>query len=1031
MPCPELPVLLRYREGANDAPSSHDVASHIAQCSPCTSLLKELAEQDELLGELQRLDARPQTPAASGLPERLGNFRVIREIGRGGMGIVLLAEQERPRRLVALKIMRPFRFAREDTRRFLLEAQMLGQLDHPNVARVYEVGVADIRGETTPFFAMEFVEGVTLDRWLSETQPTLDRRLDMFLLICEAMAHAHRCGVLHRDLKPANILVDASGRPRVIDFGLARSLGEGVGASSGHTESGRILGTLSHMAPEVAMGGGASADERADVYSLGVVFYRMLTGQMPIDLQGLALPQAIQQISHQEPPPPSRVVGGLPRGFDWVLTAALEKQPGRRYPTVAALARDLRSLRANEPLSVGPRSLLLQWKLLALRHTLAASVLIATLAGLILTAIGTTYGLLRERDARARTVAEAQAKERTLEFIERVFSSADPRIAMGNRDAFDELVEKHAADILPMFAADPQAADRLSRLFGGILRATDRVAPARSLLEFVYQRRRAEPGHADDPVFVSTATELARLDVTEGRPRDAIDRLEPIVERSWQRSRTDPVAGLADVHEDAAFELARLLYADGEVDRGLRFAEHAFQSMKAREPAGSERLAAGYASYGEILQLVGKIEPARDLFEQALAIFELSGHADHPTAIACRATLGSAAVTLRDFDTASQLVNAEELARAERVFGRQHPSYIKTMLGLALLLWKKDQHEATDPYAHEVLAAVAARPVDDSTRTMALVTLAECWLDDPRYLRAYQEDIVPLLTGDAARLSIMDRISVERVLGQGELVAGDVTSGIARLRAAHELAKSAHRSQDTVRAQIACDLSNALERAGDAAAGLVVIDEELAALDTDELASGFNGMSLTMLRGFRLLTLGRNEEAVTALDDGIALARRRFGNALDHLTLEALYSLAAAHFRLGNLAAAEDSFETAMSHWPEVDAGKSPDMLKARVGLAVVRAKLGKHVESERLFRESIEQSDQWFGENSAKSCYYRLRYAQVLVELEPPRRFEEARGLLREAIANAPADWQNARSAQELLASITTTPSTDGTNDQ
>ena len=252
--------------------------------------LDRRVEAGELLLRSPVAEARRTT--RPGTAPRFGRYRVVRVLGEGGMGTVYEAEQDNPRRAVALKVIRAGLGTGPLRERFAREAQILGRLRHPGLAQVYDAGVAET-GQ--PYFAMELVAGVPLDQYVRERAPDPGARLELVARVCDAVQHAHDGGVVHRDLKPGNILVEPSGRPKVIDFGVARAADAGRTAGGAVTEAGQLIGTLNYMSPEQASGDPSAIDPRGDVYALGVILYELLADRRPYRLDGLPLPEAVRR----------------------------------------------------------------------------------------------------------------------------------------------------------------------------------------------------------------------------------------------------------------------------------------------------------------------------------------------------------------------------------------------------------------------------------------------------------------------------------------------------------------------------------------------------------------------------------------------------------------------------------------------------------------------------------------------------------------------------------------------------------------
>ncbi|MFM9196512.1 MAG: protein kinase domain-containing protein [Planctomycetia bacterium] len=354
-------------------------------------------------------------PASTGGPDlgpgsQLGDVTIIRLVDEGGMGRVYEGLQGMPCRTVAVKVIKPGMLSVAATRRFEHEAQILGRLTHPGIARIYSLGMQQLPDGAVPYFVMEFIEDARpITVYAGERNLTPRDRVTLFREACRAVAHGHQRGVIHRDLKPGNMLVDAAGQPKIIDFGVARSTDADVALTTMHTDVGQLVGTLAYMAPEQFDGTSDDLDLRTDVYALGVVLYELLTGSPPYELPRRAVYDVARVVKDVDPKPLSAFNPKLRGDLSTIVAKCLEKDRSRRYSTAAELEADLGRYLRGEPISATPPSLVDSIVRLGRRHRLAATAAVGILTALLAAVVGISIFAIRAE--RQRELAEAARRE--------------------------------------------------------------------------------------------------------------------------------------------------------------------------------------------------------------------------------------------------------------------------------------------------------------------------------------------------------------------------------------------------------------------------------------------------------------------------------------------------------------------------------------------------------------------------------------------------------------------------------------------
>ncbi len=412
-------------------------------------------------------------------PDVIGGYQLMGILGEGGMGVVYEAEQREPiRRRVALKVVKLGMDTRQVVARFMSERQALAAMDHPFVAKVFDAGQT-VSGR--PYFAMELVRGEPLLEYCERAGLTSRQRVELFILICQAVQHAHQKGVIHRDLKPSNLLVsigDSGPAPKVIDFGIAKAIGwDSPDSATGLTRADQALGTPAYMSPEQAGYGTVDIDTRTDVYSLGVILYELLTGSLPADPKSTGEAKFLAMLADGqiEPPRPSsrtpsadrRLTGDL----DWIVMKALDVDRARRYATPASMADDLTRYLNDEPVAARPPALAYRAGKFVRRHrvqVIAASLVAIAIVG---GAIAAGVGLVRASRAEASAREEAATATQIAEFLTGLFSASDPNAAGGAttlRQLLDRGAQRIEADLVAQPRVQASLFETLSHVYGSL-----------------------------------------------------------------------------------------------------------------------------------------------------------------------------------------------------------------------------------------------------------------------------------------------------------------------------------------------------------------------------------------------------------------------------------------------------------------------------------------------------------------------------------------------------------------------------------
>jgi serine/threonine protein kinase/Tfp pilus assembly protein PilF len=646
-----------------------------------------------------------------------GKYKLLEELGSGGMGVVYSAEQMEPvRRRVALKLIKLGMDTREVVARFETERQALAVMDHPNIAKVFDAGATE---SGRPYFVMELVRGIPITDYCDRHKLSTQDRLKLFIGVCQAVQHAHQKGVIHRDLKPSNILVvirDDRPVPKIIDFGIAKAVDHRLSQRTLFTEQGQLIGTPEYMSPEQAEMSGLDVDTRTDIYSLGVILYELLAGALPIgakELRSAGFAELQRIIRETEPPAastrlstlknaqvdiaakrgtdPGSLIRLLRGDLDWITMKAMAKDRTHRYSTASELAAEIERYLRHEPILAGPPGSVYRIRKYIRRHKLGVAAAALVMLAILVGTAGIAIGLLRAVRAEKKAVEEAATAKRVSDFLVDLFKVSDPSEAKGNTVTAREILDRGAKKVEEELAGQPPIEARLMETMGTVYRSLGLYPQAQIMLEKAFELKRSIYGPTDLGV-ADTMHHLGIVYDDQGKYNEAASLFQKSLDiRSKKLKPDDPKVAWS------LNSLAIAFYNQGKYAEAGPLLERSLAIKEKEERPDDADIANTLINLGILKRAQHKYEEAEALSKRALALSEAKLGDEHPDITATILNnLGSL------YEEQGRRAEAEplylrSLAIWEKMLGPDHPDVAIAVHNLANLYRSMGKYAQAEP----------------------------------------------------------------------------------------------------------------------------------------------------------------------------------------------------------------------------------------------------------------------------------------------------------------------------------------------
>jgi serine/threonine protein kinase/tetratricopeptide (TPR) repeat protein len=661
-------------------------------------------------------------------PATIGHFRILRVLGEGGMGIVYEAEQDHPRRHVALKVIKLALANAQMLRRFDRESQALARLHHQGIAHVYEAGTAETEFGPAPYFAMEFIRGTHLCQYAESRRLATRERLEIMAKVCEAVEHAHQNGIIHRDLKPGNILVDETGQPKILDFGVARVTNSDIQVTR-QTDVGQLIGTLAYMSPEQVTADTQELDARSDVYALGVILYELLANRLPYPLSQ-QLPEAVRAIREEDPTRLSFISRRYRGDIETIVGKALEKDKRRRYASAAALATDIRKYLTDEPIAARPPSPSYQLRKFVRRHKSLAGATVAFFAVLAAGVIVSTAEAVNAH--RAQLTAEAVNDFLRNDLLAQAGASTqagpgtktDPDLKV--RTALD----RAATRIGGKFERQPEVEAAIRDTIGQTYLDLGLYPEARSQFERALELRRRVLG-AKNPDTLQSVSSLGAALLKLGKFPEA----EALLDQNLETER-HVLGSTNSVTLDTMNNLGHVYTNEGKYQSAEAIHSEALKIRRRVNGPENPLTLSSMTALANDYEEDDKFDQAEPLYTQALEIERRVLGPEHPRVLAVMNDLANVYFDDGKYLQAEALYT-QTLEGRRRVLGPEHPDTLSSMMNLAISYRrerKRAQAEALDSQTLAIERRVLG--VEHRLTLMCMNNLANLYQDEGKYAQA-------------------------------------------------------------------------------------------------------------------------------------------------------------------------------------------------------------------------------------------------------------------------------------------------------